>query len=379
MGLDGFTKFIEQHFPDVYQDVHISAFSYKKIMFDVSSYIYKYMSMYGKENNKWLNAFVNLILFFKQYNVHAIFVFDGTSPPEKEEEKHDRGNQRNKTDEKNFNIQLALSKYKQTGEKSQILIDIMNQLLIKKYKEERMTKIKRLLRPCLDTNTNSDEIEIDVNLIEHYLDNRVKNLFNITKDDIQLLKTLLEKFKIPYLQAPDEAESLCNYLVIEKIADATFSLDSDCIAYGVPLIINKIELTNCMCRIIDYKRLCQEVELTPEQVTLLCILVGNDYNRHTKNIKGLGPSTSYKLIKQYESIQNIRNQDKRFQIQDDGLRYERCLELFSKKYPEFKTINFWDSNINIEEIENFCLQNNIYVDKNKINKLWNKSTLIFID
>ena len=96
MGIDGLNKFLKTKFPNIYTKHHISHFAYKKISWDVSSYIYKYMSACGKENNAWLRNFACNILLFRKYQLHIVPIFDGKAPKEKAEEHKDRKLQKNK-------------------------------------------------------------------------------------------------------------------------------------------------------------------------------------------------------------------------------------------------------------------------------------------
>jgi 5'-3' exonuclease len=382
MGVDGLPKWLRKNFPNVFKSVHISHFAFKKIPFDISSYIHKYIARYGKDDNKWLNAFIFLILLFRENAVSFIPIFDGKAPPEKTEEKEDRRNQKNNGNEKVFNLRLDFTRYKETGEISNILEKTMKTLAIKKYNEENKIRSCRLLPSNKSTNIDPKEesfvYEIDDDTIEEYIANRESNIFDITPEDINILKELLTTFKIPFLQAEDEAEALANYLVIEKLAYATFSLDSDCIAYKTPIVITDIDTSTGICSVIYFDQLCEELELEPDQVTLLCILSGVDYNRWTK-LKGIGPVTAYKMIKKHNTFEDIKKNEKLFKNNLDGLRYNRCLELFSLKYPEIKSLEYWDLNISIESIELFTNKYGLKVNKDKINKLWSPPKLIFIN
>jgi len=383
MGIDSLNKFLRDKYPDVYKEVHLSAFAFKKVPFDISSFIYKFISSYGKEQNKWLNAFIKMILLCRQNAVNLIPIFDGKAPPEKDEERFDRGEQKDKGDVKCFQLRLDLSRYKNNKTTTPELIQLMRTLLIKKHNEDIQYKMKRLLRPPKETKEEEfkigDDIEIDVDMINTYLEGREKNIFNITSEDLTLLKTLLNKFKIPYFEAPDEAEALANYLVKTGLADATFSLDSDCIAYQVPVLINELDVYTGICRVVYFDDLCEQLELTPDEVRLLCISLGCDYSRHTKTIKGVGPVTAHKMIKKWKTYEGLKKNEKKFQVEDDGLRHDKCVELFSLKYPAITSVPIWDLRIDIEEITDWLTANHLYCDKAKLKQYWKPPPIVFAD
>jgi 5'-3' exonuclease len=387
MGIDGFSSFIKSKFPNVYEEKHISHFAYKKICFDVSSYIYKYIAIYGKSINQWINPFITLIYLFRKNAVHVTFVFDGKAPIEKNEERLDRKIQKDRTDEKSFNISLAYDRYIETGEKLPILIQVMKELIFKSRNDESKTNIKRLLRPSKkDGETkeeNDQDIEIDNEMIEAYIKRREKNNFDINSEDIILLQALFDKFKIPYIKAEHEAEALCNYLVKQGLADVTFSLDSDCVAYQTNIIINDMNILTGMCRVIYFDKLKDILDLTADEITLLCILSGCDYNRWTKNLRGIGIITAFKLIKNYKTLEKLEEENKLprkdKENNDNGLRYERCVELFNLKYPNITQVHVWNLNIDIDEVIEFLTENKFNCDKEKIASLWKAPKIIFED
>lgn len=390
MGLDGVSDFLKKKHPSVFCDMHISHFAHKKICFDVSSYIYKYICAYGKERNKWLQGFSVLIQMFRRHGLNMVPVLDGKPADLKLLEQVNRGAQRVKGDETVFNLRLDLSRYKNSGDKSDSLINCMKRLHIKKHNEAVQTQTVRLLKPSklpasaagtveeLSLEIN-DDIEIIPEEIETYLDGREKNIFSVTKEDTALLKSMFDVFKIPYIQADDEAEATCNALVKEGLADVTFSLDSDCIAYQVPLIIKDLNISTGICKVINFSKICDELELTPDEVTMFCIICRCDYNRHTVTLKGVGPVEALKLVRKYKTWDALITGDPRFQKHGDEYHYEKCVELFSLAYPDIKHVPVWDLRIDLDDIEAFMRANNLACDRAKIRSLWAPPKIIFAD
>jgi len=375
-------EFLHKNYPNAFESVHISQFAFKKISFDISSIIYKYIITSGRDMNRWVHSLLGFMFLFRRYNVHIAPVFDGKAPAEKEEERKDRGSQRDKADEKTFTLSLALARYKHCGEKWPVLTETMKQLAIKKHNEESKLRPKRLLRPSKKETEEfiaGDDIEIDIEAVEGLISNRERGHVGIEPGDIKLLKEVLEHFKIPYIQAPGEAESLASFLATSKQADAVFSVDSDCVAHKVPLFINDIDVSTGMCRVIRYEKLCEEMELTPEQITLFCILCGCDYNKHTK-VKGIGPVNAYKYIKKWGTFEDIKKNEKILQVEDDGVRYSSCVQLFNPSYPEFTNVDMvWDLDIDFSSLDSFLRKNKISIDIDRIKHLWKPVSIEFED
>ena len=369
MTIDGLNTFLKSKHPEVYTNKHISYFSFKIVAFDISSYIFKYMSSYGKE--RWLMGMLNLFLLFKKHAVHVIPIFDGKAPKEKQEEQQDRRENRNKSEENLLEIRISLDRYKNHNIVDNVLIKAMEKA------KAKFSKVSLLRK----TNSKDEEnTKIDVNLIEKLIDQRDKNQFDITKEDISSLKQFLNVFKIPYLEAPDEAEALGCYLVNTQKAYAILSLDSDCMAYKTDRIINELNVTTGDCSVIFMDDLLGQLEFeTPEQVTDFCIICGNDYNRYSKAVSKVGPVNAKNLIIKYKSIEEIRKNDKRFQLEDDGLLTERCRELFSLKYPNITNNLYWDTNIDYTEIYNFFNKRRLVIDLDKIKTLWKPINISFED
>ena len=351
---------------------------------------YSSISVNGKNDNKWLVLFINLIQLCRQCAVNLIPVFDGKAPCEKDEERSERQEQRDKGDVKVFQIKIDLGRYKASkgSIKTPLLMQTMKELTIKNTNEKLKFQQKRLLPasnqiPSSSSNSRlskpiGDDIEINVDMVEEYLIKREKNIFSIEPEDIALLKELFDKFKIPYIQAEDEAEACCNDLVKRGLADATFSLDSDCVAYQVPVLINDLNVNTGMCTVIYFSKLCELFELKPDEVTLFCCLCKTDYNRHTA-IKGIGPVTALKLVKQWRTYEEIKKQDKRFQVADDGYRYKRNIELFSLTYPKITSVPIWDLRIDTEEITDWLKDHKLYYDPAKLKSLWKPPTIMFAE
>ncbi len=345
MGINNFLKYIRDHHPDVIKNSHISEYAYQRVFLDISSYIYKYMSIYGKSSQQWITAILNLFIIFRNNNVHCIPVFDGKPPTEKSGEIDSRKEKRLNTTNRLNNLLEALENLTLnntiTNDQRKV-IDTELENLSKKGK-----RTERLLRQS--TKNICGYTPEDIKILQKYASSIQKQHINISSSDINLLKDILLACGINLLQSNEEAEGYCCFLVRNGIGSAVISCDSDCVAHGAYDVIFSINPDGSITH-IDLNELLDSLELTEEQLIDFAILVGCDYNKHCKENK-LGPVGAVKMLKKFGSIEHIEG------INKECLLYERCRELFR---PQF------DQNIVIEALK---------YDNDKINKLIENTTI----
>ena len=100
---------------------------------------------------------------------------------------------------------------------------------------------------------------------------------------------------------------MCANLALNGKVDGVLSDDTDVLAYGTKLFLTGINTTKNSCIEIQIDNILSQINFTYEQFRDLCIMCGTDYNR---NIPKVGSINAYKLIIQYESIENIGNETK---------------------------------------------------------------------
>ena len=101
MGINNLFKYLKDKHPKVVHFEYLINVCFgKKILVDISSYIYKYKAVYGEW---WLKLFIGFILFFKRSNLHVVFIFDGQAPKLKEEEQ-----KRRFIEKKNYKIKQVI-------------------------------------------------------------------------------------------------------------------------------------------------------------------------------------------------------------------------------------------------------------------------------
>lgn len=122
----------------------------------------------------------------------------------------------------------------------------------------------------------------------------------VTRSMIEDAKKLVKAMGMPVVQAPNEAEAFCAYLVKQGKAYATVSEDMDSLTFGSSILIRGMSSTknskgsNSSDLVqIDLAKVLSSMQLTHEQFVDLCILCGCDY---TGTIGGVGPVKAYKFI-----------------------------------------------------------------------------------
>jgi flap endonuclease-1 len=110
---------------------------------------------------------------------------------------------------------------------------------------------------------------------------------------------------VPVIVAPCEAEAQASALCKEGLFYATATEDMDALTFQTPILVRKMTFANqskSMVQTINYQKAIEGLGLTYDQFVDLCILLGCDY---TDTIKGVGPKTALKLIKEHGSIEGI--------------------------------------------------------------------------
>ncbi|MCJ7713240.1 flap structure-specific endonuclease, partial [Candidatus Bathyarchaeota archaeon] len=140
-------------------------------------------------------------------------------------------------------------------------------------------------------------------------------------------KKLLSLMGLPWIQAPSEGEAQAAYLTKKGDADYCASQDYDSLLFGAPKLIRNVTISgkrkiarrnsyvNISPEIMELKKILSENKITFEQLIDLSILIGTDFN--PMGIKGLGPKTALKLIKEHGTFAKVLPHVKNNQIQFD--------------------------------------------------------------
>ena len=134
-------------------------------------------------------------------------------------------------------------------------------------------------------------------------------------DDI---RRLLDLMGLPWINAPSEGEAQAAYMTKKGDTDYCASQDYDSLLFGAPKMLRNITISGRRKRgnvyievvpeVMELSKTLAQTGLTYEQLIDVGILIGTDFN--PDGIKGLGPKTAIKLIKQYGTLENALPQIK---------------------------------------------------------------------
>jgi flap endonuclease-1 len=131
----------------------------------------------------------------------------------------------------------------------------------------------------------------------------------LTKDMIDDAKELMDALGCPIIQAPGEGEAQAAYIVQNKQAYASLSQDADSMIFGCPLVVknltlsgrkkmpNKLSYDAINPELISLHDTLNNLGIDIDQLIVVSMLTGTDYN--IGGIKGIGPKTALKLVKEY--------------------------------------------------------------------------------
>jgi flap endonuclease-1 len=127
-------------------------------------------------------------------------------------------------------------------------------------------------------------------------------------------RKLLELMGLPWIQAPSEGEAQAAQMTKHGDADYCASQDYDSLLFGAPKLLRNVTISgrrklpskniyiDVVPEVIELSKTLDQCGLTYDQLIDVGILIGTDFNPN--GIKGLGPKTALKLIKQYGTLEN---------------------------------------------------------------------------
>ena len=133
----------------------------------------------------------------------------------------------------------------------------------------------------------------------------------LTKEMREDAKRVITALGLPIVQAPSEGEAQTAYMVKIGKAYTSVSQDYDNLIFGCPLLIRNLSLEGKRKKAgklayqtikpeqIELKEVLHHLQLNQDQLIVLAILIGTDYN--PGGVKGIGPKTGLKLVREYQS------------------------------------------------------------------------------
>jgi len=147
-------------------------------------------------------------------------------------------------------------------------------------------------------------------------------------------KRLLTAMGQSWIQAPSEGEAQASYMASRGDVWAVASQDHDSLLFGAPRMVKNLAITGrrklprrdayieVEPELVELSKVLQELSVTREQLIDVGILIGTDFN---DGVKGIGPKTALKLIRENGRLEKILEKDSSITIEPS---YNRVREIF---------------------------------------------------
>lgn len=134
----------------------------------------------------------------------------------------------------------------------------------------------------------------------------------ITDDMIEESKRLLQAMGIPVVQAPSEGEAQAASIAARGDAWAVVSQDFDALLFGAPRLIRNLNITGrrkipgkpiyreVVPELIESEKILKSLGISREQMILIGLLVGTDYN--PGGVARFGAKTALKFVSEHKTL-----------------------------------------------------------------------------
>tara|TARA_B100001741_G_C16442625_1_gene546390 strand:+ start:17 stop:970 length:954 start_codon:yes stop_codon:yes gene_type:complete len=132
-----------------------------------------------------------------------------------------------------------------------------------------------------------------------------KRTVRVSKEHSKEVMRLATLLGVPVYEAPCEAEASCAALCKAGLVWAVATEDMDTLTFAAPRMARNLMAPKSAEKPVlefDYEKVLAGLGLTADEFIDLCILCGCDY---TDTIRGIGPKTALKLVKEHKTIENI--------------------------------------------------------------------------
>lgn len=235
-----------------------------------------------------------------------------------------------------------------------------------KFKEKEMREQRKQVAEAKLKEAQRKE---DTEAIQRYSKQTIRLEYEMVKDS----KELLEAFGLPVIQAPSEAEAQAAFMAEKKDIDYVASSDYDALVYGAPKLLLSLTLStrkrlpsglyvSVKPELIELKKVLKELDINKDQLLILAILIGTDFNRG--GIKGIGPKTALRLVKKYNNF------DRLFKELKPEFNWKEIYAVF-KSMPLMKNYQLKWKSPDEEKIKKILIDKNDFSEE-RVNKMLNK-------
>lgn len=284
MGIRKLNKFLQEKCAESITKRSLFQLKNKKLVIDASNLLYRL-----NVDGELIPMLYQTIITFKYYNIVPLFVFDGVPPDEKKEKLLERRKMR-----------IAAAEQYAT-----LMDDI----------ETKNIAINDTLRGVIE-RLERTKTRLSMKLIYE-------------------AKYLLKSCGIPYVDAVNEADELCAYLVNSCVAWACISEDMDLFAHGCQRIIRYFSVFQQNCVVYELSGILSQLKMTIDDFRAMCVVCSSDYEKEgTTTVYDVwreGLSKNELTIKDVDLFERILNM---FEIKNVGEKSEIDTGKFVIEYKE---------------------------------------------
>lgn len=136
-----------------------------------------------------------------------------------------------------------------------------------------------------------------------------RGFVKLNSEMIEESKELIRAMGLPVVEAPSEGEAQAAFMCKEGDIYSVASQDSDALLFGSPRLVRNLTLSQkrklpggkyvlTFLEFIEAKNVLDALKIDYEQLIMMGILVGTDFNRG--GVKGIGPKKALKLVQEYK-------------------------------------------------------------------------------
>ncbi len=137
----------------------------------------------------------------------------------------------------------------------------------------------------------------------------------LTDEMVEDAKRILELMGVPWVQAPSEGEAQAAHMAARGDVWAAASQDYDSLLFGSPRLVRNVTITGkrklpgrdvyveVRPEIISLRETLESLGITREQLVLLGILVGTDYN--PGGVRGVGPKRALEIVRRHRTVEEV--------------------------------------------------------------------------
>ena len=217
---------------------------------------------------------------------------------------------------------------------------------------------------------SQEEYDEEIKRLRSQAKKEQRDADQVTNDMVRECQELLQRFGIPYITAPMEAEAQCGTLMELGLVDGIITDDSDCFLFGGSKIFKNMFNQSKWVECYELKDLEREFDLDRSKLIKLAQLLGSDY---TDGLPGVGPVTALELLAEFNSKDGLiqfREWWKQVQMLDKDVDYS---SEFKRKFKRNATKLFLRDNFPDKTVEMAYLEPE--VDKDPTAFEWGKPDL----